>query len=72
MGYERYDSLTPALSRWERGSSGLFQRPVRAIDESGEDCVYRLNLFVNIDLRKKIEEQLPRAAYLRMESVSFS
>ena len=29
MGYEYDDSLTPALSRWERGRLGLFQQPVR-------------------------------------------
>ena len=29
MGYERYDSLTPALSRWERGSRDFFNALLR-------------------------------------------
>ena len=31
MGYECDDSLTPALSRRERGSSGLFQQPASVL-----------------------------------------
>ena len=43
-GYECYDSLTPALSRRERGRSGLFQQPAGRLSKREPYTVSILHL----------------------------
>ena len=42
MGNECDDSLTPALSRWERGRLGLFQQPARHKARKGNNWFWFL------------------------------